>query len=421
MSLRLIYAGETDIFIGRSGGGSVVFSPPVTVTPPSYPEYGTLIQSHTGRLRQVSEGGSYVSYNGSDFANSYWDVNELANGTGGSFFDWNSAVFSYYATGQFDSYSDSSQPIVINGTSYGGGCSYSGSVNHDGNGGYYTEGTGGGCISSGEVITTVSNPTYLSIDGSDYQNGYDVVTYRHDGSGSYYTSSQITYYSSGTYIKDYSYSSSPIVIDGTDYGSACSYSGQHLHDGNGGYYSYETYSSCVASGTHIVDVSSVVYTNISGTDYALGTRYRPYYHNGSGGIYTGDDYYYYTSYGATVVTLYSQPTYLYITQINQSFQNGTQDTSYYSDGNGGVFSYSYNQMYWENGLITEYYYQTNVNGQMHNNGAYSQFYYAPSWSGYYTESYYSYFYSYGTYIWDDGTYSYHWDGWGGYYSQQMFV
>jgi hypothetical protein len=325
--MRFRYRSPFDLSIFGGGIGSVAsFNQPPSG--PSYPPYGTFVQWYASRIRLVSEGGGYISHDGNYFPNTYWEVNELANGTGGTFLDWGNALFVSYATGYIGVQSSNSEPIIIDGYNYGSSCSYSNDLYHDGNGGTYADNFMGGCTMYGEYITSGSIPTYLNISGTNYQNGYQPVTYYHDGMGSYYQSGGSTEY----------------------YG-----------------------------------------------------------------------------YGSSIVILYNQPSYLYLytpdgmTYVG-AFQNGTTDVEYFHDGYGSFYSTTVSTNYTPTeGLITEYNYQTDVAGQLHNNGRVVYYYFQSEWNGFYSYAEYTYYYSYGTYIWDDGVYAYFWDGWGGYYSQQIFV
>jgi hypothetical protein len=307
----------------NNGFGSIVSFPSVPV---SFPEYGTLVMNHPYWEKTVAQGGSYVDVGNILYPNSIWNVNELADGIGGTFFDWANAVFQYYKTDFISQQGYSSDPIIIDSVNYGSSCYTTYDVYHDGFGGTSSVNYMGGCTSSGTYITNGSIPTYINISGTNYQNGYVPVTYYHDGSGGYYQS--------------------------------------------GGMTEYYTYGSLITQITG-VPIYLSLYTN-------------------TGSYYVGQ------------------------------FQNGTRDVDYFHDGYGGYYESDVNTYYTESGLITEYYFQSDVAGQLHNDGRTAVFYFQPPWNGYYSIAEYLNYYSYGTYVWDDG-YAYHyWDGNGGYYTNYYF-
>lgn len=155
------------------------------------PEYGTFLYSTSGSY--------YVSIGGQDYQVGSYDGSVYSDGTcQGSYFDGTSSYTSYgtYIT-NYDQYNYYS----------------------DGNGGYYTEYTGGSsCDASGTYIGSTSGDLYVNINGSDYYAGsYSADVYADGSCGSYTSNQQNNWYSYGTEIYN----------DGTTY---------YYSDGNGSYY-----------------------------------------------------------------------------------------------------------------------------------------------------------------------------------------
>ena len=240
----------------RTGFGNIVSFPSVA---PSYPAAGTILETLTNETFPIANGGGIVTYNGTQYENQNADVYRKANGTGGNYLDWANAFNLTYKTGTFTSYSNSSANIVINGTSYGAGCSYSGEVEHNGSGGYNEINQSGGCSYAGSFITNDGNGGSLTISTPIGLYAYETWTgneWLHDGSGGYYSvHTGVTTYSNGAFI-------------GNDPNGG--YYNTEVPNGNGNYFTYYTWSS------------------------------RDYFYNGSLGYYSQDQNTWSASYGTFI-------------------------------------------------------------------------------------------------------------------------
>lgn len=199
--MRFRYRSPNDKSIFSGGFGSVASFNEPSSGGPSYPEAGTILSTEYGVTYPIANGGSSVTYGGIDYPNQNCDVNVVANGSGGSYYDWINATNIAYKTGTFTTYTSSSADIIINGTSYGAGCTYYGDVNHNGSGGYEEVGTSGGCA-TGLITTGGSGSNSISTPvGSFTYETWDNIEYYHDGMGGY-TSSYVNYNQAtdGTYI-----------------------------------------------------------------------------------------------------------------------------------------------------------------------------------------------------------------------------
>ncbi len=233
MSVDLHRIGTT-ISRGSSnnGFGTIVSFPSV---PPSFPEYGELIETLSAQTRPISEGGSYLTINAANYPNQLADVNRLADGVGGSFLDWANAYNIHY-------------------------------------------------FGVDTTITTASGSHSVTINGSNYSVGSYTTTYFHDGMGSYYGSTDNSYSSYGTYLTGQTGVTSYINIDGTDYING-SYDVNYYSDGSGSYYSNNENYSYTSYGTFIVSFNNATEVPAgSGLFYSNGTS-TDWYHNGSGGSY----------------------------------------------------------------------------------------------------------------------------------------
>ena len=267
--------GLSSIIQEGFGSGSFVFGE-VPSGPPSYPEAGTILETLTNQTFPISDGGGIVTYDGTQYPNQNADVYRKANGTGGNYLDWANAFNLTYKTGTFTSYSNSSANIVINGTSYGSGCSYSGDVEHNGSGGYNEINQSGGCAYYGQPITTDSNAGSNTISTPIGSYAYETWTgneWFHDGYGGYYNvHTGVMTYGNGAYIGN----------DGISGGYSI-----EVPSGSGYYFTYYSWTS------------------------------KDYYYNGSGGYYTADQGTWNASYGDYIRN------------------DGTY--SYYYDGAGGYY------------------------------------------------------------------------------------
>jgi hypothetical protein len=198
---------------------------------PSFPEEGTILSTEYGVEFPVAEGGQFVYYQDTNYPNETVDVNIVADGSGGSYYDWTNTTNKQYKTSVFTTYTSNTEDIIIDGVNWGAGCTYYGDVYHDGNGWYYEVGTSGGCTSYNTHITdggSGSNEISTPIGMWAYQTWTD-VNYYHDGSGGYYA--------------DYNYDFTASVDEpiGTDYTSGSN--SREVPDFSGVYYSYEIWDS----------------------------------------------------------------------------------------------------------------------------------------------------------------------------------
>ncbi len=274
MSVRLKYAGDKDISAGRSGGASIFALP----GPVSFPPAGTILETLTAQTYPISEGGGYVTYNSTQYANQNADVYRKADGVGGNYLDWANAFNVVYSSAQFTTYSSNSADIIINGTNYGAGCSYYGDVYHDGAGGYTEVGTGGSCYSSGSSITSDSNAGSNSIStpvGTFTYESWTGNDYFHDGLGGYYSTYQ-------------GYTSQPDgAFIGTD--STGGSNQTEVPSGSGNSYTYSTWSSIdyyfqLSGYTYTYTYQGVVSANYG--DYITNYSGTDYYWDGNGGYYS---------------------------------------------------------------------------------------------------------------------------------------
>lgn len=165
-----------------------------------------------------------------------------------------------------------------------------------------------------------------------------------------------------------------VTINGNNYSSG-SYSNNYYHDGSGSYYSdgsssYNTYGEFITSDSN--SGSNTIYTPVGSFAYESWSGYS-YYHDGSGSYYSNMDGYSQASDG---------------TFIGTDSAGGTNQTEVPS-GNSNYYTYSS----WSS---IDYYFQLSGNT------------YSSTYQGVMSANY-------GDYITSDGTYTYYWDGTGGYY------
>jgi hypothetical protein len=242
----------------------------------SFPEAGTILETLTSQTYPISEGGASVQHGGVNYPSQNADVYRKANGTGGDYLDWANAFNLTYKTGIFTSYSSSTANIVINGSSYGAGCTYTGDVEHDGSGGYNEINQSGGCSYAGSLITSdsISGSQTISTPIGNY--AYETWTgndWFHDGSGGYYSVKvNVVTQGSGAYIGD----------DGTTGSSST-----EVPSGSGNYYSFSSWTSITYyyNGSGGYNSSYQGAWNASYGDYITYDGTYSYYWDGSGGYY----------------------------------------------------------------------------------------------------------------------------------------
>lgn len=238
---------------------------------------------------------------------------------------------------------------------------------------------------AGTILNTFSGVDYpianggasVQVDVNYYPSQYCDVYLKADGvGGSYYdwaNAFNVTYKSNGTSITNFS-GTSYVTINGTSYPNG-SYSTDYFHDGMGGSYSsgsnsyssngdFITSDSNSGSNSISTPAGSFVYESWTGHNY---------YHDGMGGYYSS-------------LVGYSQASDgTFIGNDGMAGSNTTEVPS----GSGNYFQYHS----WSS---TDYYFQL------------SGYTYYGTQQGTSTASY-------GQYITFDGTYTYYWDGTGGYF------
>jgi hypothetical protein len=238
----------------NNGFGTIVSFPSVA---PSFPEYGELLETLTAQEYPISEGGSYLTINAVNYPIQVADVDRLADGVGGSFLDWtNISNVAYKSNGNTITTASGSHFVTINGINYSVG-SYTTTYYHDGSGGYY-ELTDNSYSTYGTYLAGQNGVTsYINIAGTDYANGSYDINYYSDGAGSYYSSNEnASYTSNGIFIVGFNNQTE--VPSGSNSYFDNGTTTEYYHDGSGGYYS-SSGGSYYSSGTFI--------TNYSGTDY----------------------------------------------------------------------------------------------------------------------------------------------------------
>ena len=258
------------------GSGAFVFGEVLGVAP-SFPPYGTFIETLYGIEVPISAGGGYVTYNSTEYPNQRAEVDSLADGAGGSFLDWANRRDTYLKNGEtFLTETTYSPEIVIDGTSYGYGCTYVNDLVHDGDGGYSSVSVSGGCSNYGTYITSGGsgeNQISTPVGMWTYQ-AWDSINYYHDGLGGFYGEPNYTFNAS---VDDYigtdntpGNSSTEVPSWSGNYFSYETWDGvNYYYDGSGGYYSTYIYTYVAISGDFI--------TNDGSYDY---------YWDGTGGYYT---------------------------------------------------------------------------------------------------------------------------------------
>lgn len=266
-----LYGSDSEYSYYSDGAGSYYTEP---VTPPC-PQYGTQISSDSGSYDVdfgcgVYSSGTYssVTYaDGSCGSYTEGETNYTSNGTllancndynyysdgsggyyqgeytggqscdsGGTFLEgtnsditfegecdtWivGQSTYSVYADGNCGTYSEGGSNYLSSGT-FLGSC---------GSNNYYSNGEGGAYsyVAAGTMNGITSEGTnYITINGTEYDNGTFVSNEYHDGSGGYYTEVNNAYQSYGhTFTSTFIYDSEMMMDVWTYYNS----------DGNGGYY-----------------------------------------------------------------------------------------------------------------------------------------------------------------------------------------
>lgn len=213
------------------GFGSFVFGE----VPSGFPAYGTFLFTATGVVYPEAEGG--LAYQASDTGDYYpiqdCDVDVLADGSGGQFYDWTSETnvdwlpYETFLVTENDSLDGGSLEVPTGSNNYFNNGYYdTRDVYSDGNGGvFYNANPSANFIfyTVGQFITfSVNYTTGSSVEvptgsATYFDDQYDGAEYTHDGTGDYDTNTGQFYFPSGTFIYN----------DGTS---------DYYWDGMGGYY-----------------------------------------------------------------------------------------------------------------------------------------------------------------------------------------
>ena len=161
----------------------------------------------------------------------------------------------------------------------------------------------------------------------------------------------------------------------------------------------------------------------SGNNYQGGTYQNIYYHDGAGSSYIqGASGSYYGDGTNTYLTGLNEPNTVSVPSGGSSYNDGTY-TGYTWNGSGGYnypvsggSYYSAGTLVWQNVVSTggTEYEIPSGSGSYYGNTLYGERY---AWDGYgYYSEETSWYYPYGTFITNDGSSDYYWDGTGSYYS-----
>ncbi|CAB4143921.1 hypothetical protein UFOVP460_8 [uncultured Caudovirales phage] len=302
--------------------------------------------------------------------------------------------------------------------------------------------SGGSFPPYGTLIQTLSNYTYPIAEGGssfvDPNNGMINIPNQKctvdelaNGTGGVFldwtNERDIAFISSGVvfYVADEwvdNVGGLTVSVNGVDYPSERG-KPDYRHDGYGGYASglsnlgYKPYGSYITEVAGQTEVPSG-----SGNYYSNGIAY-PYYHDGNGGAYSGTNGSYYSSGTDTGLTGLDTPLQLEVPTGSGSYYNTGQFSGYVWDGSGGVNSATKGTAY-ANGVFI----------RMIADGTFSNSVEVPSGSGNYYDSKFCgtvyrwdgsggsinasecLFYPNATFIYNDGTNNYYWDGSGNYYT-----
>lgn len=268
--------GRLFSLIGLSWGNGGMSVDGAPSEPPSFPPLGTILSTSYVVEFPPANGGGTVDINSTLYPNQNCDVNLIADGVGGSYYDWANAFNVIYKplgssiTGEMGTYY-----VTINGYNYSSG-TYSNSYYHDGSGSFYADGTSS-YNTYGEFITSdnIAGNNYISTPmGSFAYEGWDGNNYYHDGSGGYYSN-----YINFAQVPDNAY----IGNDGTAGSSST-----EVPSGSGNYYAYTSWSSK----DYYFQLSGYTYQEFVNTnftanygDYITSDGTYTYYWDGTGGYY----------------------------------------------------------------------------------------------------------------------------------------
>ena len=293
MSVWFKYPSDKDITTGHPSGSSV-FAPTTIGGGGGFPAYGTVLYTEYSATYQIGA-EQYSSVLATFVDTQNCDVLVLADGIGGSFYDWSSATnIQYKPYGEYigtDTNLWETNPVEIPSGSYNFVNSgyYDAGRNevHDGMGNLTFVGVGAFTYYPAGSSTGVGNPVANTIDVPSYSgNYYDTGTgydypYLWDGIGGFYRSATGnfygSYYSNGTEVDtNIRYHSTDLQTEVPSGSSYYVLNGKYnldsyYWDGSGNYY------------TAFTGDTGGVYYNYG--DYILNDGTYDYYWDGAGGYY----------------------------------------------------------------------------------------------------------------------------------------
>lgn len=215
MSIWFKYAGDKDITPGHPGGSSV-FAPPAGGGGGGFPPFGTVLGTNYQVPYEIGA-DVYSGYLAAFVKTQYCDVNTVADGVGGSFYDWSNATnINFYSNG---THIADGPAIWFNSIEVPTGSGIYGNTKlsddseevHDGMGGIIINPIGWDPIgSAGHLIYTYDTQQLSEIpsgSGNYWHNGKsDVYKYTTNAYGTYdgpsFDSTVGNYYNAGTEVSD---------------------------------------------------------------------------------------------------------------------------------------------------------------------------------------------------------------------------
>lgn len=273
MGVRITFKEGRDVFGNAKDAGSYISNP--VIGGGGFPAYGTVLSTLYGVDYEI---GVYFVLNGVTYYSYSCDVNSVADGVGGSFYDWTNATYVTAKTSVF-----------------------------------YTDFTGGS--------------SYVTVLGNQYTcSTWDYVDYFHDGAGSYNVYYHYTYAAQmGDFIyNDGTPSGNSVQLPDSNFYNYQSWSStDYFHDGSCGFYTSLVNETFVQNGDYIYNdgTSGTATTTLpDAISYAYQTwdSISYYWQDSAGNWYFVYQNYWYADYGD------------YITDIDGA--------SYYWDGNGGYYT-----------------------------------------------------------------------------------
>lgn len=309
--------------------------------------------------------------------------------------------------------------------------------------GICASGSGGGCPAAGTYNSTAIGVTYpvaeggayVTIGGNDYATQTCDVDLMNDGSCGTYTdwstATNVSYLPNGALIvrRNDAGTEDPVQIPsdpwGSNFDSKFYTQTDYFSDGAGGYTSQPYNSQYYGNGTTAADLQvDYSYVPSSGPNYFVNGILKTYYWDGTGGFYLNNtNGSYYANGTDTGLTGIDTPNQSEVPSGSSNYFNNGTFTGYTWDGSGGYNYPVQKGSYYAGGTDTgltglDTDNQTEVptgSSTYFNNGTKTGY----EWDG---TGYYNYpvqkgsYYSNGTFIYNDGTYDYYWNGSGGYYT-----